>query len=166
MGVVFERVVTADEMAEAVFRHADEATMILMAGAVADFRPAEIAAQKIKKQNGIPELKLEPTRDILAELARRHRPDQLLVGFAAETERVAEAAAAKLRSKGLDLMVANDVTQAGAGFDVDTNIVTLIYADGRQVALEKMSKADVARRVLDAVAELRKSVSVARPSRP
>jgi len=165
-GVVFERISTAEEMAEAVSRHADEATIILMAAAVADFRPAEIAPQKIKKQNGIPELKLEPTRDILTELARHRRPDQLLVGFAAETERVNDEAAAKLRSKGIDLIVANDVTQDGAGFDVDTNIVTLIFADGRQIALEKMSKLDVAQRVLDAVVELRKSASVARASSP
>ncbi len=79
-----------------------------------------------------------------------------MVGFAAEAERVLENAAEKLRSKRLDLMVANDVTQEGAGFDVDTNIVTLLLPDGRQVPLEKMSKLDVANRVLDQVIELRR----------
>jgi len=165
-GVIVEHVRTAKEMAEAVHRHAGEATAVLMAAAVADFRPAEIATQKIKKQNGIPQIKLEPTRDILEELSRLRRPDQLLVGFAAETGNVAEAAAAKLRAKRLDLIVANDVTQDGAGFDVETNIVTLIFPDGRQIALEKMSKLEVAQRVLDAVVELRKSLSAARASSP
>ena len=160
-GVLMERVRTAQEMGEAVKRHLKEASIMIMAAAVADFRPAEVQAQKIKKQNGTPELKLEPTRDILAEIAKARRPDQMLVGFAAETERVAENAATKLRSKNLDLVVANDVTQEGAGFDVDTNIVTMVYADGRQIPLEKMTKFDVAQRVLDAVAELRKSVPAA-----
>jgi phosphopantothenoylcysteine decarboxylase/phosphopantothenate--cysteine ligase len=156
-GVIIERVRTAEEMAEAVSQHAAQATVILMAAAVADFRPASVASQKIKKQNGTPEVALEPTRDILAEIARRRRPDQVVVGFAAETEHVRENAAAKLRSKRLDFVVANDVTQSGAGFDVDTNIVTLIFADGRQVALAKMSKLDVGQRILDEVVEIRKA---------
>ncbi len=101
-------------------------------------------------------MKLEPTVDILADIARRRREAQLIVGFAAEAEHVVENAAAKLRAKRLDLMVANDVSQDGAGFDVDTNIVTLLFPDGRKKALEKMSKLDVANRVLDEVVELRK----------
>jgi phosphopantothenoylcysteine decarboxylase/phosphopantothenate--cysteine ligase len=155
-GVVMERVRTAEEMAEAVHQHAAQASVILMAAAVADFRPAEVHAQKIKKQNGIPEVRLEPTRDILAEIARLRRPEQIVVGFAAETELVQENAAAKLHAKRLDLVVANDVTQPGAGFDVDTNIVTLFFPDGRQIPLQKMSKLDVAQRVLNEIVELRK----------
>lgn len=153
--VRMERVRTAEEMAAAVARHAQEASIVIMAAAVADFRPAEIRPQKIKKQNGLAEVKLEPTRDILAEISKARRPDQFLVGFAAETERVDEYAQAKLRSKGLDLVVANDVTQDGAGFEIDTNIVTLFFPDGRKKHLPKMSKWDVAQRVLDEIVELK-----------
>ena len=156
-GVMMVRVRTAEEMAGAVGQHVKEASIIIMAAAVADFRPTEIHPQKIKKQVGVPELKLEPTRDILAEVAKMRRPDQVLVGFAAETENVIENAQAKLRSKRLDLVVANDVSQDGAGFEVDTNIVTLIFQDGRKELLPKMSKLDVARRVLDEVVEMKKA---------
>jgi phosphopantothenoylcysteine decarboxylase/phosphopantothenate--cysteine ligase len=153
---VLERVQTAEEMAQAVFRHLKEATVVLMAAAVADFRPAETHAGKIKKQQGAPVVKLEPTVDILAEIAHRRRKEQLVVGFAAEAEHLIENATTKLRAKRLDLIVANDVSQDGAGFDVDTNIVTLLLPDGRKKALEKMSKLDVANRVLDEVVELRR----------
>jgi phosphopantothenoylcysteine decarboxylase/phosphopantothenate--cysteine ligase len=152
----FERVRKAREMAEAVFRHAEAATVVLMAAAVADFRPAAAHTGKIKKQQGAPVLQLEPTVDILADISRRRREGQIIVGFAAETEKLIENAAAKLRAKRLDLLVANDVSQNGAGFEVDTNIVTLLFPDGRKMALEKMSKLDVANRVLDAVVEIRK----------
>ncbi len=164
-GVMMERVRTAEEMAEAVQRHVSRASVVMMAAAVADFRPAGVQAQKIKKQNGIPDIRLEPTRDILAEIASLRRPDQVVVGFAAETDRVTENAAAKLRGKRLDLVVANDVTQEGAGFDVDTNIVTLVFPDGRQILLQKMSKLDVAQRILDEVVELRKARSQAQSVR-
>ena len=152
-----ERVQTTEEMAQAVFRHLDQATVVLMAAAVADFRPAEIHPGKIKKKDGIPGLKLEPTRDILAEIARRRRSEQLVVGFAAETDQVLDHAARKLREKRLDLIVVNDLTQEGAGFDVDTNIVTLLFPDGRKKPLERMSKLEVANRILDEVVELRKT---------
>jgi phosphopantothenoylcysteine decarboxylase/phosphopantothenate--cysteine ligase len=155
-GVTIERVRSTEEMAQAVFGHLVEATIILMAAAVADFRPAEIRRGKIKKQDGVPALKLVPTTDILGKLAHRRKPEQLVVGFAAEAERLLENAAKKLREKRLDLMVANDITQEGAGFEVDTNIVTLLFPDGRQKPLEKMSKLEVARRILDEVVELRK----------
>lgn len=154
-GVSMVRVRTAEEMAEAVRQHAGRASVLIMAAAVADFRPAEVHAQKIKKQNGIPEVRLEPTRDILAEIAQLHRAEQIVVGFAAETEKVAENAAAKLHAKRLELVVANDVTKPGAGFDVDTNIVTLLFPQGRQVPLPKMSKLDIAQRVLDEIVEIR-----------
>ena len=154
-GVVVERIRSAEEMADAVLRNLDRASVILMTAAVADFRPAEVRARKIKRQDGVPTLKLEPTRDILAEIASRRRPEQLVAGFAAETDDVLENAAAKLRSKRLDMIVANDLTQAGAGVDVDTNIVTLLFPDGHRKPLEKMSKLEVAHRVLDEVVELR-----------
>ena len=157
-GVHFERVRTAEEMAEAVLRHLDESSVVLMAAAVADFRPAESQNGKIKKRDGFSTIKVEPTRDILAEIARRRRPSQVVVGFAAEVERVLENASRKLREKGLDLIVANDLTREGAGFEVDTNIVTLIFPDGREIPLDKMSKLDVAKRVLDQVVEMKSRV--------
>jgi phosphopantothenoylcysteine decarboxylase/phosphopantothenate--cysteine ligase len=154
-GVCLEQVRTTEEMAQAVFRHLDQSTVVLMTAAVADFRPAEVSTGKIKKQHGSPVVKLQPTPDILAEIARRRRPGHLVVGFAAEADHLLENAAAKLRDKHLDLIVANDVTQEGAGFEVDTNVVTLLFPDGRQEALEKMSKWDVAHRILDEVVALR-----------
>ncbi len=170
-GIRVERIRTSEEMAEAVFRHLDQVTLVLMAAAVADFRPAEALQGKVKKQNGFKALKLEPTCDILAEIARRRRSEQLVIGFAAEAERVLENAAEKLRAKRLDLIVANDVTQDGAGFEVDTNVVTLLFPDGRTKPLEKMSKFDVANHVLDEVVEIRRQgsrfkVSGARENRP
>jgi phosphopantothenoylcysteine decarboxylase / phosphopantothenate---cysteine ligase len=154
-GAEIERVRTAEEMAEAVLRHLDQASGVLMAAAVADFRPAEFQARKIKRHDGVPKLKLEPTRDVLAEVASLRRPEQLVIGFAAETDNLRENAAAKLRSKRLDLIVANDVTAEGAGFETDTNIVTLFFPDGTEKPLEKMSKIEVAHHILDAVVELR-----------
>ena len=155
-GVTLERVSTAEEMAGAVVANLDAATVVVMAAAVADFRPADVRAQKIKKRDGLQNIRLKRTRDILSEVVKRRRANQLVVGFAAETDRVVENAAQKLRAKRLDMIVANDVTQEGAGFDADTNIVTLLFPDGRKVALEKMSKFEVANRVLDEVVELRK----------
>jgi len=150
-------------MEEAASRHAEDATVVVMAAAVADFRPANPQAGKIKKQRGAPDVKLEPTTDILAEISRRRRKGQIIVGFAAETEDVIENAAAKLHAKGLDLLVANDVSQKDVGFDVDTNIVTLLFPDGRKTALEKMSKLDVAGHILDEIVEIRKKSEVRRP---
>jgi phosphopantothenoylcysteine decarboxylase / phosphopantothenate---cysteine ligase len=155
-GVVVERVRTAEEMADKVQSHLGQTSVILMAAAVADFRPAEVRSEKIKKQQGSLTLKLEPTRDILSEIAERRRQDQIVVGFAAETNHVVENAAAKLQTKHLDLVVANDVTQDGAGFETDTNIVTILLADGRCKPLERMSKLDVAYHILDEVIGLRK----------
>jgi phosphopantothenoylcysteine decarboxylase / phosphopantothenate---cysteine ligase len=155
-GLVVERVRTAEEMSETVHAHLDGASVVLMAAAVADFRPAEVRAEKIKKQHGPPTLKLEPTRDVLSEIGARRRADQIVVGFAAETDHVIENAAAKLRTKHLDLVVANDVTQEGAGFEADTNIVTILFADGHLKPLEKASKLEVANRILDEVVALRK----------
>jgi phosphopantothenoylcysteine decarboxylase/phosphopantothenate--cysteine ligase len=160
---ILERVGTAAEMEEAVSRHTEAATVILMAAAVADFRPASRHSGKIKKQNGVPTVTFEPTVDILAEVSRRRQKGQIIVGFAAETEDLVENAAAKLRAKRLDLLVANDVSQKGAGFDVDTNIVTMLFPDGHKIALEKMSKLEVAGLVLDEIVEIRRKSEVRGP---
>jgi phosphopantothenoylcysteine decarboxylase / phosphopantothenate---cysteine ligase len=146
---------STEEMHCAVREHAKDADVVIMAAAVADYRPAATGAQKIKRSEGRLMLELEPTADILAELGRE-KGKRILVGFAAETEHVAENARRKLEAKGADMIVANDVTQEGAGFDTDTNIVTLFSRDGREEALPKMSKFDVANRILDSVTELRK----------
>ena len=155
-GVEIERVRTTEEMANSVIARWPESTAVVMAAAVADFQPAEVHLQKIKKHKGLGPIRLKPTRDILGEISRRCRANQIVVGFAADTERLIENAALKLRRTRLDLIVANDLTREGAGFDVDTNIVTLLRADGSTVPLEKMPKFDVANRILDEVVELRK----------
>jgi len=159
-GATLERVRTTGEMAQAVLRHFEQASVTLMAAAVADFRPAEVYPGKIKKQTGIPTLKLEPAPDILAMIAPRRRPGQVVVGFAAETGNLLANATAKVQEKHLDFIVANDVSQEGAGFDVDTNIVTLVFPHGRHKAFEKMSKFDVAQRILDEVLAIRKDSGV------
>jgi phosphopantothenoylcysteine decarboxylase/phosphopantothenate--cysteine ligase len=142
---------TAAEMAEAVFGRADQADVVVMAAAVADFRPVAPAAGKLKKDAGPPRIELEPTVDILAELGSRKRPGQVLVGFAAETANVAEHAADKLRRKHLDLIVANDVSAPGVGFEHDTNAVTIIGRDGMVQNVPLADKRQVAAAVLDAV---------------
>ena len=109
---------------------------------------------KIKRFKEPLTLRLEPTPDILAE-ATQKKGDRLIVGFAAETDHVAENARKKLAAKNADLIVANDVTAEGAGFDYDTNIVTLFSRDGRDLALPKLSKSEVAQRILDEVVRLR-----------
>ena len=126
-----------------------------MAAAVADYRPAAAQSQKLKRGDERLVLELEPTPDILAELGRE-KGSRILVGFAAETERVAENARGKLARKGADMIVANDVTQEGAGFDTDTNIVTLFLRDGREIPLPKLTKFDVANRILDEILALPK----------
>src|SRR5207237_9484336 len=118
------------------------------------------ASHKIKKTGGEITLRLEPNADILATAARK-KGNRLVVGFAAETEHVAENARKKLREKDADLIVANDVTAEGAGFDLDTNVVTLLARDGRDLALPKMSKREVADRILDEVVRLRSTLRVA-----
>jgi phosphopantothenoylcysteine decarboxylase/phosphopantothenate--cysteine ligase len=154
-GVIVESVRTTREMSEVMLRCLDQATVVLMAAAVVDFAPARTETEKIKKREGALTLELKPTLDILAEISRRRKPHQLIVGFAAETSNLQENAAAKVRGKGLDLIVANDVTQEGAGFDVDTNIVTLVFPDGQARPLEKMSKLEVANVVLNEAIGLR-----------
>jgi phosphopantothenoylcysteine decarboxylase/phosphopantothenate--cysteine ligase len=155
-GVEVVRVETAAEMAEAVLSRADAADVVVMAAAVADFRPKTVAPEKIKKADGVPEIVLEPTTDILAELGRRRRPGQTIVGFAAETEDLRANAAAKLARKGIDLIVANDVSAPGAGFEHDTNRAVLLDRAGGARELPLMDKRLVARAVFDAVVALRR----------
>lgn len=148
---------STEDMHRAVLQHAKDANAVIMAAAVADYRTAVAALQKIKRKEGRLMLELEPTADILAELGRERR-SRILVGFAAETDHVAENARRKLDAKGADMIVANDITQQGAGFDVDTNVVTLFLRSGEEIALPKMSKFDVANRILDRVLALNKGV--------
>ena len=156
-GVTRINVRTAAEMLHSVEDHFAQATTAIFAAAVADYRPAEIAAHKAKKTGADITLRLEPNPDILAITARK-KGHRLIVGFAAETEKVAENARKKLQAKDADLIVANDVTAEGAGFDVDTNIVTLFARDGRDLALPKLTKREVAHRILDEVVRLSASV--------
>jgi phosphopantothenoylcysteine decarboxylase/phosphopantothenate--cysteine ligase len=150
-GISVERVETAAQMEEAMVRHASHADLVVMAAAVADFRPKASADHKLSKSDGVPELVLEPTPDILAELARRRRPNQVLVGFAAETREVDERAGAKLRAKRVDVVVANDVSAPRVGFDHDTNAVTILDATGTRRVVTLTSKHEVAHAVLDSV---------------
>ncbi len=152
-GVEFVRVETAAEMRDAVLPRAEAADVIVAAAAVSDFRPAEAAAQKMKKSETLPSLPLAVNDDILAQLGQRKRPGQTLVGFAAETEDTLTHARQKLDAKNLDWIVANDVTQAGAGFDGDTNIVTLLGRGGAEIALPLLTKREVAERLLDTLSE-------------
>ncbi len=153
-GITVVRVETAAEMESAVLAAAERADVVVMAAAVADFRPKTASSAKLHKADGVPELVLEPTPDILSELGGRRPPGQVLVGFAAETEQVAERARSKLARKGVDLMVANDVSAPGTGFDHETNEVTIFGADGTSVPIALTSKDAVADAVLTRVCEL------------
>jgi phosphopantothenoylcysteine decarboxylase/phosphopantothenate--cysteine ligase len=152
--VEFVPVRSAEEMLQAVKEHFPDCSIGIFAAAVADYRVAEPAGTKIKRTGDPLTLKLQPNTDILATMAK-NKGDRLVVGFAAETEKVAENARKKLAGKNADLIVANDVTAEGAGFDVDTNIVTLFARDGRDLPLARMSKGDVAQRILDEALRLR-----------
>jgi phosphopantothenoylcysteine decarboxylase / phosphopantothenate---cysteine ligase len=154
-GIDLRRVDTAAEMAEAVLGATGAADVVVMAAAVADFRPAAVADRKIKKAGGVPEIVLEPTVDILAALGERKRPGQTLVGFAAETNDVRDNAYEKLTRKGADLVVANDVSAAATGFEHDTNAVTIVGRDRPDTVVSLRDKRAVANAVLDAVLEFR-----------
>ena len=149
------RVDSAKEMHQIVMQRSEQADIIVKAAAVADFRPSNPCSQKIKKSgsNGL-QLDLATNPDILAELGGRKRAGQVLVGFAAESSNLVEHARAKIISKGLDLIVANDITEAGAGFDVDTNIVRLLFMDGRIEELPEMAKTEVAEVLIERILEL------------
>jgi phosphopantothenoylcysteine decarboxylase / phosphopantothenate---cysteine ligase len=156
-GVERVNVRSTEEMHRAVLDNLDRATVVVMAAAVADFRPTMPHSGKLKRGTERLNIELEPTADILAEISRR-RGERLMIGFAAETENVSEHARSKLKNKAADLIVANDVTAPGAGFDHDTNIVTIFRSDGREQALPKLTKAQVAHRILDEVVQLRQSI--------
>jgi phosphopantothenoylcysteine decarboxylase/phosphopantothenate--cysteine ligase len=141
---------SAEEMHDAVLDRFDGVDVVVMAAAVADFRPKAVAPEKLKKQDGIPEVVLEPTPDILAALGAR-KAGQVLVGFAAETERIAERAAAKLDAKRLDLIVANDVSAPDAGFEVDTNRAILLDSSGTSEETPLLTKLELADVILDRI---------------
>jgi phosphopantothenoylcysteine decarboxylase/phosphopantothenate--cysteine ligase len=148
---------TASEMHAAVMAHLEQATMVIKAAAVSDFRPAAAAAQKLKRSGPLT-LELEPTEDIAQSVAARRNPGTLLIVFAAETSADTQAlirsACEKLKSKGADAIVANDVSQPGLGFDSEQNAATFITAT-REVAFPAQSKSDLAHRILDEIAQLR-----------
>jgi phosphopantothenoylcysteine decarboxylase/phosphopantothenate--cysteine ligase len=150
-GLEIVPVSTAAELRAAVHERATGADVVVMAAAVADFRPVLVADQKLKKAAGVPEILLEPTEDILAELGAAKPAGQTLVGFAAETTDVAANAQDKLARKGADLLVANDVAAPGVGFEHDTNAVVIYGAGGVVAEVALASKVEVAERVVDAI---------------
>ncbi len=154
-GVDVVRVETADEMKEAMLSKLNEASVVVMAAAVADYRPETEETSKIKKGPGSRTLKLVRTDDILMEISRRCSSEQTLVGFAAETDDLAARAREKLEKKKLDLIVANDVTRNGAGFGTDTNQVILLAKQGPAEELPLLSKREVAERILDRIEGMR-----------
>ena len=156
-GVEVVAVETADEMEHAMVTAAADHDVIVMSAAVADFRPKAPARNKLKKRDGTPEIILEPTPDILAGLGAAKRAEQVLVGFAAETDDLLANAAGKLRSKHLDLVVANDVSASLVGFGHDTNAVTLLRPDAEPVEIDLASKRDVARAVIDTIIDIIRS---------
>ncbi len=146
---------TAAEMEQVLAERSDGADVVVMAAAVADFRPREAAPTKLRKADGVPEVVLEPTPDLLAALAARRPPGQTLVGFAAEHGDPRPGAVEKLRRKGVDLVVGNDVSAPEAGFGHDTNTVVIVGSDGMQLNVGPVDKRVVARAVLDAVVDHR-----------
>lgn len=156
IGARLVKVQTAAEMLEAVLAECAQASALIMAAAVADFRPLQPAPEKIKKSSGLKTIELEPTVDILAAVAqhrREHGFPQRVIGFAAESQNLIQNAQAKLQAKQLDLIVANDISAPDAGFEVETNQVTLIYADDHIERLPLMSKAEVAEVIIHQVAQ-------------
>jgi phosphopantothenoylcysteine decarboxylase/phosphopantothenate--cysteine ligase len=154
-GVEMVQVRTAAEMRDAVFAHLEPATMIIKCAAVADFRPAAPAGQKIKKTGKSVSLDLEPVADILAELGQK-RGNRLLVGFAAETENVREYALRKLEQKNCDMIVANLVGREGTGFESDMNEVLLVLRGGEVVELARATKREIADQILGQTIRLRR----------
>jgi phosphopantothenoylcysteine decarboxylase/phosphopantothenate--cysteine ligase len=148
---------TAEEMKDAVLAECADADALVMAAAVADFRPKHVAADKMKKRDGIPQIELEAAPDVLkavAGLRSKEKKLRVVVGFAAESRDLLDNASEKLKSKNLDLIVANDISAADAGFGAETNRVTLLFADGRKESLPLMEKSEVAEVILRTVATL------------
>jgi len=161
-GATFVPVQTAEEMREAVLHHLERATIVIKAAAVADYRAKQAASTKIKGKRDLT-LELTPNADILAEVAAR-RPSAFIVGFAAETHDVAANAREKLERKGIDLLVANDVSQQGIGFDAEDNEVLLLDRWGGARPLPRMPKSDVADAILSHVLSLRTAASRKAPA--
>jgi phosphopantothenoylcysteine decarboxylase / phosphopantothenate---cysteine ligase len=159
IGADVKNVETAKQMLDCVLRESADSDALIMAAAVADFRPRNQAQDKIKKEGGIPQIELEATEDILKTVSgqrsagKRKRPF-IVAGFAAESRDLLENAAAKLTSKGLDLIAANDISAQDAGFSVETNRITLLFADGRKESLPLMSKSEVAETIIERLAAL------------
>jgi phosphopantothenoylcysteine decarboxylase/phosphopantothenate--cysteine ligase len=150
------RVQTAAELAEACRNELAACDVLLMSAAVADFRPVAAVNHKIKKDQGVPKLELEPTEDVLGQVAELRRADQVIVGFAAEHgDGAVELGRGKLERKRLDAIVVNDIARAGIGFESDENEVTILTADGGQRHVPRSRKERVARAVLDEVERLR-----------
>ena len=149
---------TAAQMKAAVDAESRTADVVVMCAAVADFRPVMATDGKIKKRDGVPQIVLEPTPDILAGLGDAKRPGQVLVGFAAETSDVAANAREKLVRKNLDMVVANDVSAPGVGFRHDTNAVTIYLSTGDEKSVPLAGKRTVARHLLDSVVQIRQQV--------
>ena len=141
---------SAADMFDAVVSRADEQDIIIKAAAVADYTPCQVSDQKVKKKDGDLSIPMKRTRDILKYLGENKRESQFLCGFSMETEHMLENSRAKLEKKNLDMIVANNLKVDGAGFGTDTNVVTLITRE-KETELPKMSKEDVAGRILDAV---------------
>jgi phosphopantothenoylcysteine decarboxylase/phosphopantothenate--cysteine ligase len=151
-GVELRRIESAAQMLDAVRAALAEADALVMAAAVADFRPADPAARKLKKEaGGVPQVALEGTADVLRATREARRPGSVIVGFALETHDAVENGRRKLEGKGLDLLVVNDATEPGAGFEVETNRVVLLQPGRPDEALPLLSKAEVADRILDRV---------------
>jgi phosphopantothenoylcysteine decarboxylase/phosphopantothenate--cysteine ligase len=155
------RAISAEEMFEAVMEELPSATIFVGAAAVADYRPATRAATKIKKSEDVLTLEFTKTPDILASVSANRHDGLLVVGFAAETENVLDYARLKMEKKNLDLVVANDITKDGAGFNTDTNIATVLTAEN-QIEIPLMSKHAMADKILDEVVTLRQKTGIKR----
>lgn len=156
---------TAAEMHRAVIDNAPDATIFVGAAAVADYTPIDAANQKIKKTDSAMQLNLERTPDILSDVARARHNGQLVIGFAAETENLIEHASEKLKKKGLDAIVANDVSSIDSGFDSENNAAAILFRDKPDIVeLPLMSKAEAAHRILDEIVKLRRNENKSRPA--
>ena len=157
VGAGVKRVETAKQMLDCVLAELADSDALVMAAAVADFRPKTQAKDKIKKEGGIPQIELEATEDILKTVSGQRSGEErppVVVGFAAESRDLLDNAAAKLKSKGLDMIAANDISAQDAGFAVETNRVTLLFADGRRESLPLMGKSEVAETIIEQLARL------------
>jgi len=162
-GVAVEHVRTAVEMHDAVVRHLDSATVIIKAAAVADYHVATVPQQKLKKTAARLSVELDPTPDILAEVGAK-KGDRLLIGFAAETERLVEEARRKLATKNCDMVVGNLVGREGTGFDSEENEVVLVLSTGEVIPMDRASKLEIADHILDHAMRLRLALHAAQHS--